>query len=54
MSTTGDECGWARIRAGGGRGWIRVLELVIIALVERKKEKQTNILDKLGQHVVFR
>ena len=50
MGVTGDECGWARMGTGGGRGWTRVLELVIIALSGKKKKKE-NILDKLGQHV---
>ena len=54
MGVTGDEHGWARMGTGCGRGWTRVLELVIIALSGKKKEKKENILDKLGQHVAVR
>ena len=44
MVTDGDGCGRARMGAGGGRGWTRVLELVIIALVERRKKKKETYL----------
>ena len=51
----GDERGWAWMGTGGGRGWTRVLELEIIALSGKTKEKKKeNILDELGQHVAVR
>ena len=38
MGTTGDERGWTWMGTGGGRGWTRVLVLVIIAFSGKKKK----------------
>ena len=40
VGATGDGRGWARMGAGGGRRWTQVLELVIIALVERRRKNK--------------
>ena len=44
-----DGHGWG---TDGGRGWTRVLALVITALSGKKKKKKNNLLDELVQRVV--
>ena len=44
VGMTGDERGWGWMGTGGGRGWTRVLELVIIALSGKKEEKKKTYL----------
>ena len=45
VGATGDKRGWARMGAGGGHRRTRVLELVIITLVERKRKKKTYMIN---------